>query len=59
MHVSGIAKTAVPFSGDILNKSKSNRTYFSDNVSNFLMADFEPGSLFCDTYRYKSLKYGL
>ena len=59
MHISGIAKTAVPFSADILNKSESNRTYFSDNVSNFLMAVFELGSLFCDRYRYKSLKYEL
>ena len=40
MHISGIAKTAVPFSGGILSKSDSNRTHFTDNVSNFLMADF-------------------
>ena len=35
MHVSGIARTAVSFSGDILNNSESNKTYLSDNVSNF------------------------
>ena len=59
MHISGIARTVVSFSGDILNNSESNKTYFSDKVSNFLIADFELGSLFCDKYRYKSLKYGL
>ena len=49
---SGIARTAVPFSGDILSNSESNKTYFSDKVSNFLIADFELGSLFCDKNRY-------
>ena len=49
-HVSGIARTAVSFSGDILHNSESNKTYFSDNVSNFLIADFELGSLFCNRY---------
>ena len=44
---------------DILNNNESNKTYFSANVSNFLIADFEDGSLFCNRYRYKSLKYGL
>ena len=41
---------------DILNNNKSNKTYFSANVSDFLIADFEDGSLFCDKYKYKSLK---
>ena len=59
MHVSGTARTAVPFSDDILNNNKSNKTYFSDNVSNFQIANFEGGSLFCDKYKYRSLKYGL
>ena len=59
VHISGIARTAVSFSGDILNNSESNRTYFSDKVSNFLIMDFELGSLICDKYRYRSLKYGL
>ena len=57
--VSGIARTAVSFSDDIQNNNESNKTYFSANVSNFLIADFEGGSLFCDRYKYKSLKYGL
>ena len=59
VHVSGTAGTAVSFSDDILNNNKSNKTYFSANVSNFLIADFEDGSLFCDRYKYRSLKYGL
>ena len=59
VHVSGIARNAVSFSDDILNNNESSKTYFSANVSNFLIADFEDGSLFCDRYRYKSLKYGL
>ena len=42
-------------SGDCLNNSESNKTYFSDKVSNFLIADFELGILFCDKYRYNSL----
>ena len=29
------------------------------NVSNFLIADFKGGSLFCDRYKYRSLNYGL
>ena len=59
MHVLGIARIAVSFYGDILNNSGSNKTYFSDSASNFLNADFELGSLFCDRHRYKYLKYGL
>ena len=59
VHISGIARAAVSFSDDILNNNESNKTYFSANVSNFLIADFEDGSLFCDRYRYKSLKDGL
>ena len=47
------------FSDDILNNHESNRTYFSANVSIFLIADLEVGSLFCDKYKYRSLKYGL
>ena len=48
VHISGIARTAVSFSNDILDNNKSNKTYFSANVSNFLIANFEDGSLFCD-----------
>ena len=59
MHVSGIARTAVSFSGYILNSRESNGIYFSDNVYNFFMAVLELGSLFCNKYWYKSLKYGL
>ena len=58
-HVSGIARTVFSFSDDILNNNESNKTHFSAHVSNFLIADFEDGSLFCDRYKYKSLKYGL
>ena len=49
-HVSGTARTAVSFSDDILNNNESNKTYFSANVSFYLIADFEDGSLFCDRY---------
>ena len=45
-HVSGIARTAVSFSGYILNNRESNKIYFFDSVSNFLMANFELGSYF-------------
>ena len=58
-HISGNAKTTDSFSGDILNNNESSKTYFSANVSNFLIADFEDGSLFCNRYIDKSLKYGL
>ena len=40
VHISGIARTLVSFSGDILKNSESNNTYFSDKVSNFLIAGF-------------------
>ena len=59
MHVSGTSRTAVSFSDDILNNNESNKTYFSANVSHFLITNLEDGSLFCDKYRYRSLKYGL
>ena len=50
MHDSGTARTAVSLSGYILNNSKSSKTYFSDSASNFLIADFELGSLSCSRY---------
>ena len=59
MHVSGTARTVVSFSDDILNNNKSSKTYFSAKVSNFLIVTLEDGILFCHTYKYKSLKYGL
>ena len=59
MHVSGIAKTVDSFSDDILNSNESNKTYLSTSASNFLIADFKDGILFCDRYKYRSLKYGL
>ena len=46
VHISGIARTAVSFSGYILNNKESNNTYFSDNASNFFIADLELGGLF-------------
>ena len=55
----GIARTVEPFSNDILNSNESNKTYLSASASNFLIADFKDGSLFCDRYKYRSLKYGL
>ena len=58
-HVSGIARTADPFSDDILNSNESNKTYLSDSSSDFLIVDFKDGSLFCEIYKYRSLKYGL
>ena len=58
-HVSGTARTAVSISDDILNNNESSTTYFSAKVSNFLNATLEDESLFCDKYRYGSLKYGL
>ena len=42
-HVSGTARTAVSFSGVILNNSESNRMYLSANVSTFLIAALEVG----------------
>ena len=50
-----MARTAVSFSGHILNNKESNNTYFSDSASNFFIADLELGSLFCNKYWYKSL----
>ena len=40
-------RTAVSFSGVIVNKSESNRMYCSVNVSTFLIAALEVGNLFC------------
>ena len=45
-HISGTARTAVSFSGVILNNSESNRMYLSANVSTFLIAALEVGNLF-------------
>ena len=59
MHVSGTARTAVSFSGLILNSSESNRIYFSASISILLIANLEEVSLFCDKYKYRSLKYEL
>ena len=60
-HVSGIANSAVAFSGVItsLNNKNSNRIYFLPNVSIFHIANLVIGNLFCASYKYKSLKYGL
>ena len=38
VHIPGTARTAVSFSGVILNNSESNRIYLSANVSTFLIA---------------------
>ena len=46
--VSGTARTAISFSGVILNNRESNRLYLSANVSTFLIAALEVGNLFCD-----------
>ena len=51
VHISGTARTAVSFSGVILNNSTSNRMYLSAYVSTFLIAALEVGNLFCDKYR--------
>ena len=50
-HISGTVRTAVSFSGTILNKSESNRIYHSANISTFLIAALEVGNLFCAKYR--------
>ena len=50
-HVSGTARTAVSFSGVILNKSESKRMYHSANIFTFLIAALEVDNLFCATYR--------
>ena len=59
MHASGTARTAVSFSGLILNNNESSRIYFSASISTLLIAVLEEGSLFCDKYKHKSLKYEL
>ena len=46
MHTSGIASTAVYFSGVILNNSESSKMHCSANVSTFLIAALEMGTLF-------------
>ena len=51
VHISGTARTAVSFSGVILNNSESNRMYLSAHISTFLIAVLEVGNLFCDKYR--------
>ena len=56
MHVSGIIRTAVSFSGVLLNNRKSSSMYFSASPSIFLIAALEEGNLFCDRYKYMSLK---
>ena len=45
--------------GQVSFSNESNKTYLSASVSNFLIADFKDGSLFCDKQKYRSLKYGL
>ena len=50
-HISGTARSAVSFSGVILNNSESNRIYLSVNISTCLIAALEVGNLFCDKYR--------
>ena len=42
----GTARTAISFSGVILNNSESNRMYLSANVATFLTAALEVGHLF-------------
>ena len=59
MHASGTARTAVSFSELTLNNNESNRIYFSASTSTLLIAILEEGSLFCDKYKYRSLKYEL
>ena len=55
-HISGTARTAVSFSGVILNNSESNRIYLYAKVSTFLIAALEVGNLFCTKYGKMSLK---
>ena len=45
-HVSGTARTAVSFSGVILNNSESSRMHFSSSVLTLLIANLEEASLF-------------
>ena len=46
VHISETARTAISFSGVILNNSESNRMYLSANVFTFLIAALEVGNLF-------------
>ena len=49
--VSRTARTAVSFSGVILNNRESSRMNLSANISTFLIAALEVSNLFCDKYR--------
>ena len=51
VHVSRTARTAVSFSGVILNNREANRMYLSANDSTFLIAVLEVDNLFCDKYK--------
>ena len=51
VHISATARTAVSFSGVILNNSESNGMYLSAKVSTFLIDALEVCHLFCDKYR--------
>ena len=51
VHVSGTVRTAVSFSGVILNNRESNRIYLSANVYTFLITTLKVGNLFCEKYR--------
>ena len=51
VYISGTARTAVSYSGMILNNSGSNTMYLSTNISTFLIAALEVGNIFCDKYR--------
>ena len=55
MHVSGIARMAISFSGVILNNNESKRIYCSLKTSTFLVAALEDGNLFWDKYKNMSL----
>ena len=57
--VPGTVRNTVSFPGVILNNSESSRMYLSASVSTLLITDLEEGILFCDRYKYKSLKYKL
>ena len=59
MHASGTARTPVSLSGLTLNNNESNRIYFSASASTLLIATLKEGSLFCDKYKYISLRYEL
>ena len=52
VHVSGTARTAVSFSGEILNNSESSRIYLSASISTFLIDALEVGNLFCDKHKW-------